>query len=178
MNLPWKVYDPVPSPLAESLARAFDLHPIVASILERRGIESTEAAERFLHPNLNALHDPFLLRGMDEAVDEVAGAIQDDRRIVISGDYDVDGITSSAMLWEFLRAAGCGDVEVFIPNRFHHGYGLTSRTADALLERNPDPTRDVRWGRPTTAEMMFGWMRYTHVEARRIVVGGDSSGTD
>jgi len=137
MSLPWKVHAHSPTPLGESLSRSLGLHPIVASILERRGIGSPEEAERFLCPSLNHLHDPFLLKGMDAAVAALDEALREGRRIVISGDYDVDGITSSTLLVKFLRDAGCRDVDVFIPNRFDHGYGLTPRTVEALLERKP-----------------------------------------
>jgi single-stranded-DNA-specific exonuclease len=135
------------------LAREAGVHPIVAEILLRRGIATAEAARRFLHPSLGDLHDPFLLQGMDAAVARILKALGAGERIVVSGDYDVDGVTSSAMLTHFLRAAGCADLHPFIPNRFSHGYGLTTRTVDALLELKPSLVVTVDNGITAIAEV-------------------------
>ncbi|HEX7929065.1 MAG TPA: single-stranded-DNA-specific exonuclease RecJ [bacterium] len=110
---------------------------MIAEILLRRGVDSAEAAKRFLRPSLQHLHNPFELMGMEAAVTAIGQALEEGKPIVVSGDYDVDGITSSAMLTHFLRAAGAKGLQTFIPNRFGHGYGLTTRTVDALLELKP-----------------------------------------
>ena len=110
---------------------------LVAELLLRRGIAGAEDARRFLEPGLDQLHDPFLLKGMDDAVRVLAEALATGARIVVSGDYDVDGITSSALLTDFLLRAGAADLACFVPNRFDHGYGLTARTVDALLALRP-----------------------------------------
>jgi single-stranded-DNA-specific exonuclease len=119
------------------LVRGASLHPLVAGLLVRRGIASPEAARRFLEPGLEQLHDPFLLKGMEDAVRVLAEALATGARIVVSGDYDVDGITSSALLTDFLRRAGAASPATFVPNRFDHGYGLTARTVEALLALRP-----------------------------------------
>ena len=136
---PW-IVPPEGDPKArEALCAEAGLHPLVAEILLRRGIEDPEAAKVFFQPGLEGLHDPFLLKGMEAAVERIAQALKGGERIVVSGDYDVDGTTSSALLTHFLRAAGAGSdsLEFFIPNRFEHGYGLTSATVDALLAKKP-----------------------------------------
>ncbi len=133
----WIVHPPAPAAARERLCAELGLHPLLAEILIRRGVADPAAAEAFLNPRLEHLHDPFLLKGMDAAVERILRALAQDERIVVSGDYDVDGITSSALLTHFLRAAGARQLEYFIPNRFEHGYGLTPRTADALLALRP-----------------------------------------
>jgi single-stranded-DNA-specific exonuclease len=134
---PWLLHDPPAPAKRDALCREAGLHPIVAEILLRRGIDSVDAVRRFLRPSLQHLHNPYALKGMEEAVAAIAAALESQQPIVVSGDYDVDGITSSAMLTHFLRAAGAKHLRPFIPNRFGHGYGLTTRTVDALLELKP-----------------------------------------
>ncbi len=131
----WAFHPNSGSEAAHALAEQLGLHPLMAALLARRGLDGAEAVERFLRPSLEHPHDPFLLKGMDEAVTRIAGALADGEKIVISGDYDVDGITSSAVLAHFLEAAGCESLDIFIPNRFDHGYGLTARSVDELLKR-------------------------------------------
>ncbi|MEE8434961.1 MAG: single-stranded-DNA-specific exonuclease RecJ [bacterium] len=136
---PW-IMPPEGDPKArEALCAEAGVHPLVADMLLRRGIADPEAAKVFFQPGLAGLHDPFLLKGMEAGVERIARALKSGERIVVSGDYDVDGATSSALLTHFLRAAGAGTetLEFFIPNRFEHGYGLTSATVDALLAKKP-----------------------------------------
>lgn len=133
----WILHEKGAAERRERLCAQAGLHPIVADILLRRGIDAPETAQAFLAPRLEHLHDPFLLKGMDAAVGRIARALEKGERIVVSGDYDVDGIASSALLTHFLRAAGAARPAYFIPNRFEHGYGLTARTVDALLALRP-----------------------------------------
>ena len=102
--------------LPEALSRALIL----------RGVDTFDRARAFFRPGISGLHDPFLMEDMHAASDRVARAIRDKERIVVYGDYDVDGTTASALLVSSLRLLG-GDVGFFVPNRFEHGYGL-SRT--------------------------------------------------
>jgi single-stranded-DNA-specific exonuclease len=149
----WVLHDPPAADLRDRLCREAGLHPVVAEILLRRGIDTAAAAERFLRPSLQHLHNPFQLLGMTEAVNAIGQALEEGQSIVVSGDYDVDGITSSAMLTHFLRAAGAQHLRTFIPNRFGHGYGLTTRTVDALLELKPALIVTVDNGITASAEV-------------------------
>jgi single-stranded-DNA-specific exonuclease len=137
MTPQWIVQPPAPPAQRERLCAGLGLHPLLAELLIRRGVGEPAAAEAFLQPRLEHLHDPFALKGMAEAVQRTVRALQGGERIVVSGDYDVDGITSSALLTQFLRAAGAQGLDYFIPNRFEHGYGLTARTVEALLAMRP-----------------------------------------
>lgn len=138
MGPQWMLHPTPPDALTRPLREQLGLHPLVADILVRRGVDSPEAARRFLQPGLEQLHDPFLLKHMPRAVEAIVRALRDGRHIVISGDYDVDGITATALLYRFMQDAGAPRVSRFIPNRFAHGYGLTPKTVDALLALQPE----------------------------------------
>jgi single-stranded-DNA-specific exonuclease len=110
-------------PAAARLARELSLHPLAARVLAARGLGDVADAERFLAARLSDLPDPFALEGMDRAVERIAGALAREERIACYGDYDVDGVASTALLAGFLRAAG-GDVVTYTPHRLAEGYGL------------------------------------------------------
>lgn len=105
------------------LARQLDIHPIIAKMLLHRGIDRVEEAKRFINPKLSDLHDPYLLDGMKEAVDRIQIALNKKEKILIYGDYDADGVSSTSLLVHLFRRLGA-DVDYCIPNRFRDGYGI------------------------------------------------------
>ncbi|HYQ80955.1 MAG TPA: single-stranded-DNA-specific exonuclease RecJ [Anaeromyxobacteraceae bacterium] len=119
---------------AEGLARALGLHPLAARVLTARGLGEPERAERFLRAGLTDLPDPFLMKGMAAAVERVVRAVEGGERIACYGDYDVDGVTSTALLAGFLRAAGA-EVVTYTPHRLVEGYGLNQRAVETLAGR-------------------------------------------
>lgn len=120
-TLRW-VVSPRPDPAAvEALAGALRLPPALAALLVQRGHGTVEAARRYLRPSLAELADPFLLAGMREAVDAIVHAVRSGGRILVHGDYDVDGQCSSALITRALRLAGA-DVLPFLPHRLRDGY--------------------------------------------------------
>lgn len=120
--------------MVSSLAREISVTPLVAALLISRGFGEPESARRFLNPDLEDLHDPFLLNGMDDAVARIKTAIERGERIMIWGDYDVDGTTGTVLLRKALRHLGV-ETEFHIPNRFTEGYGLN---IDALKKAKSD----------------------------------------
>ena len=108
---------------AAVLARDAALPLPLARLLVSRGIGDVEAARRFLAPRLDDLHDPFLLKDLDRAVERIERAIAEREKIAIHGDYDVDGVTSTVLLRRAIEMLG-GDVRHFIPERLRDGYGL------------------------------------------------------
>ena len=100
------------------------MHPLGADILLSRGFNTQKDIQSFLEPSLNNLRDPFQLRHMRLAVELLQDAIVNDRQIIILGDYDVDGITATALVLDFLKACGAEKVDYFIPNRIKHGYEI------------------------------------------------------
>jgi single-stranded-DNA-specific exonuclease len=108
---------------ARELARSLELSPIVAGLMLARGYRDRTAAEHFLKPSLDHLHDPFEMRGMPEAVARVLRAIDQQQKILVYGDYDVDGTTGTAVLLRALRMLGA-TAGYHVPHRFTEGYGI------------------------------------------------------
>ena len=119
------------------LARDLRISPVLAQVLSARGYNSTEAAREYLDPKLNDLHDPDQLPGIANAADRVVSAVQSGRRITIYGDYDVDGVTGTSLLWHCLKLAGA-QVDYYIPHRLEEGYGLNSEAVRKLHAEHPD----------------------------------------
>ena len=124
------------APRVKSLSAELRVPALVAQVLLARGVESAESAREFLSARLTDLHDPSLLPGIDEAADRIVAAIADKRLITIYGDYDVDGVTGTSLLWHCLTLAG-GRVEYTIPDRLNDGYGLNPKAIRTLAEQNP-----------------------------------------
>lgn len=107
----------------------------IVKILLNRGIDTVEEMKTFLNPDEKDFHDPFLMKGMKETVLRINKAIENKERILIFGDYDVDGVTSTAMLYKFLQSLGL-ETYYFIPHRLEEGYGLSINGIDYALSKN------------------------------------------
>ena len=112
------------------------LPPIVAALLAQRGLADTQSAQKFLRPALTDLHDPETLPGTTRAAERLARAVRDQQQIVIYGDYDVDGITATAILWHLLKLAGA-NVRTYVPHRIEEGYGLNDNAITELCQDRP-----------------------------------------
>ena len=147
--------DPGLAAVAQRLRREMDLPPFLADLLARRGYLTPEAVQNFLHPKLNLLTDPFTLPNMPAAADRILRALADGERIVLYGDYDVDGVTSLTILSGLLRAYG-GDVECFLPLRIEEGYGLSTEGVARCLETlRPQLLIAVDCGTASVGEIAF-----------------------
>ncbi len=111
------------------LATGLGIHPKLAGLLVGRGIETLEQAKRFFEPRLEELHDPFRMKDMMLAVQRIERAIGERERIMIYGDYDVDGITAVAMTYNYLRRWEC-DLLFYVPDRYAEGYGISQKGID------------------------------------------------
>ncbi len=125
MKKEWQILSP-DLQLVENLCKNIKCHPAVASILVNRHILSAEQASNFLNTTLNHLHPPFSMNDMDAAVDRIVSAIMRKEKILIFGDYDVDGVTATALLFKFFRRIGA-QVSYYIPHRITEGFGLKKR---------------------------------------------------
>lgn len=105
------------------LAPELGISPLLSQLLASRNIKTPEEAEIFLSPKLSNLHSPFLMKDMEKAVDRICRAIKDGEQIILYGDYDVDGVTGTSLLFLFLKELGA-QVSFFIPGRIEQGYGL------------------------------------------------------
>jgi single-stranded-DNA-specific exonuclease len=122
---------------AGAVAAALRLHPLVGQLLVTRGIDTTAAADTFLHPKLNHLSDPAAIPGVDRAARRIARAIAEQQPIVIYGDYDVDGITASSVLWHVVTHLGAR-ATTYVPHRVDEGYGLNGDAIGAICDNDPD----------------------------------------
>ncbi len=127
------IYNP-PSEEASLLAGKLGIPLEIAQILVNRGIREPETAHSFLYGELGKLHDPYLMKGMKEAVGRIKQAISQGEKIIVFGDYDVDGILSIVILRRALEYLG-GEVDYFIPDRLKYGYGIKEEFIDIVLEK-------------------------------------------
>ena len=139
----------------EAIGRALGLHEAVARALVNRGVDSADSARRFLDPSIEHLHDPYLFVEMKQAVSRIARAVREQQRIVVYGDYDVDGITATAVLVKFLSRLG-GRVRAYIPNRLEEGYGLNKDALAAIAEQGCDLVITADCGISAREEVAFG----------------------
>ena len=119
---------------ADELAEKIGMSPIMASLLIKRGIKTESAAKRFFRPMLNELIDPFLMNDMDVAVDRLNDAMGRKERIMVYGDYDVDGCTAVALVYKFLQQF-YSNIEYYIPSRYEEGYGVSIKGIDYAAEK-------------------------------------------
>ncbi len=125
MNYSWKLSEQADDRVTGELARQLNVKPIIAKLLAQRGLDSVEKAKTFFFSSLNDQHDPFLMDGMNAAVDRVFEALERYEKILVYGDYDVDGTTGAALLYMFFRKLGA-TVEFYIPDRLKEGYGVST----------------------------------------------------
>ncbi|MGA2854131.1 MAG: DHH family phosphoesterase, partial [Verrucomicrobiota bacterium] len=135
MKFRWSPAPPQPL-LAGQLASQLKISPLLAQCLLNRGFSEPSAIRQFLQPRLKNLADPFLLPNMDAAIGRLLRAREKNEPLVIFGDYDVDGVTSTALLLEVLRALGWR-VDFYLPNRMDEGYGLSADGVENCLKKFP-----------------------------------------
>ncbi len=123
-----------------TLSRAAGVAPLIAQLLLNRGVTDARSATAFFDDRLTGLHDPETLPGVVDAATRIVAAIRARRKIVIYGDYDVDGVCGTSILWACLRLAGAGDVDYYIPHRVEEGYGLNG---DALRQLRVEQGAEV-----------------------------------
>ncbi len=135
MNYKWS-YEPVTEEQeegAKKLANELGISPILGKFLLNRGIQSAPEAKRFFRPQLTDLHDPFLYKDMDIAVDRLNMALGHKERILVYGDYDVDGCTAVALVYKFLQQY-YSNIDYYIPDRYDEGYGVSYKGVDYAYE--------------------------------------------
>jgi single-stranded-DNA-specific exonuclease len=123
-QLKWEFVPEPSSQEIENIASELSLPSVIAKILASRGLDTKEKAEKFLNPSLEDLCDPYLLKDMDKGVDRIIRALREKEKVMIFGDYDVDGITAASLLFLVLNKLG-GEVSYYLPNRLIEGYGLS-----------------------------------------------------
>lgn len=134
MDKRWVIKPSGEASIIEGLAHALDIDKSLANLLAQRGIVNVEGAKAFFRPKLEHLHDPFLMKDMDKAVERIRKAISNDESILIYGDYDVDGTTAVALVYTFIKQF-YPKVDYYIPNRYSEGYGVSVQGVDFAVEK-------------------------------------------
>ena len=135
MNYKWNYSQPTPEETAwaEQIAAQQRIHPALAQLLPARGVTTQAEANKFFRPQLTDLHDPFLMDNMQLAVNRINLAMGRKERILVYGDYDVDGCTAVALVFKFLRQY-YSNVDFYIPDRYEEGYGISKKGVDYAAE--------------------------------------------
>ena len=133
MNKKWEIceYD---EKVVKKIARENNITELMATLLVNRGIVNKKEIEIFLAPTRKDFHDPFLMPDMKQAVDRIEKAMKNNEKIIIYGDYDVDGVTSITVLKKFLKDRGMTEVGYYIPKRLDEGYGLNKEAIQKIYE--------------------------------------------
>lgn len=150
MDANWRIL-PHDMAVVRDLERSASIPPIVAQLLVCRGIRDAETAREFLDAKLSGLRDPELLPGVEQAAERIHAAIKAEKKITIYGDYDADGITSTAILYRCLKLMGAS-VSYYVPHRIDEGYGLNVEALEKLAERDNDMVITVDCGIASVAE--------------------------
>jgi len=136
------------------LSKAFKISPVTATVMINRGITDVVLAKEYLDCEIAPLFDPFLLKDMDKAVGRIKSAIEKREKITIYGDYDVDGITATALLTSFLKSINA-NVEYYIPQRQNEGYGLNKEALFKIKESGTDLVVTVDVGVTAVEEAQY-----------------------
>ena len=131
METKWILHQPVDKKQVEEIVKVLNIDENLATLLVQRGITNYEEAKTFFRPSLSQLHDPFLMKDMDKAVERVLQAINNGEKVLIYGDYDVDGTTAVAVVYTYLKPFfKKKKIEFYIPDRYEEGYGISIKGID------------------------------------------------
>jgi single-stranded-DNA-specific exonuclease len=135
MEKKWVVKEKGDTAVLKQLAGALGVSESLANLMVQRNISSAEEAHTFFNPSLDYLHDPFLMKDMNIAVDRISTAVKKNEKILVYGDYDVDGTTAVALMYSFLKDQ-YSNVEYYIPDRYKEGYGVSIQGLDFAYQNN------------------------------------------
>lgn len=135
MDKKWVIKEKEDVVITEQLAKSLDIENKIASLLVQRNIHTPDDASSFFMPDLSGLHDPFLMMDMNKAVDRISSAIDRNEKILVYGDYDVDGTTSVALVYSFFKKI-YSNLGFYIPDRHEEGYGISYKGIDWAVENN------------------------------------------
>ncbi len=149
----------------EEMSKMFNLNKHLVHLLFSRGVDTQDKLKKFLNPSISDLYDPFLFEDMEKVVEKIQSHLEKNNKILIFGDYDVDGISATAILLKYFNSIGA-NVSHFMPNRYEDGYGLTIKTLDKIFEHNkPDLIITVDCGITAVEET-----DYIHSQGVEIIV--------
>ena len=134
MQKRWSLRTLPPASAINQLSAELNINPVLSTLLLQRGINNFDEARAFFRPDLGQMHNPFLMRDMDIAIARIEQALTAGERIMVYGDYDVDGTTSVALVYSFFKRI-YNQLEYYIPDRYAEGYGISTRGIDYAQEQ-------------------------------------------
>jgi len=135
MEKNWKIKKQGDQAIIDHLSQVLGIDKVLANLLTQRGISTYDEAKAFFRPDLAHLHDPFLMMDMDKAIDRIDKALRDNEKILVYGDYDVDGTTAVALVYSFLKKLS-KNLEFYVPDRYHEGYGVSYKGIEYAAAHN------------------------------------------
>ncbi len=132
----WNLKSVNKTQIVDNLAKQLNVNTVIAKLLVLRGITTFDEAKDFFCPDLKNLHNPYLMKDMEKAVSRILKAIETKEKILVYGDYDVDGTTSVALMSSFLKTIHPNHIEIYIPDRYKEGYGVSTQGIDFAHENN------------------------------------------
>ena len=151
MQKRWAEQDVTNLRAVEDLKHQLNIDEVLATLLVNRGINTFDEARDFFRPSLNHLHDPFLMRDMEIAIARIEQAIDSKERILIYGDYDVDGTTSVSLVYSFFKKFH-KEIDYYIPDRYKEGYGISTQGIDYAFKNNFGLSLLIKLSMPTHLE--------------------------
>lgn len=140
--------------VVQQLTSKLKVDNCIANLLIQKGITNLEQAHAFFHPNMNDLHDPFLMKDMDKAISRIESAINNQEKILVYGDYDVDGTTAVALVFSFFKNF-YSNINYYIPDRFSEGYGVSVKGIDYAVANNFQLIISVDCGTRATKQVQY-----------------------
>ena len=140
--------------IISELSALLGISEVAARLIYTRGYRTKDAGNAFLEPTVATLHDPFLMKDMDRAVERISKAVENGEKITVYGDYDVDGVTSVTLLYLYLKSLGA-NVSYYIPLRAKEGYGVSKAAINALSQKGTDLIITVDTGITANAEVEY-----------------------
>jgi len=159
MEKRWVVKDKGDQETVLELSRALNINTLLSSLLVQRGIRNFREAKNFFRPKLLYLHDPFLMKDMARSVNRIEMAIKHREKILVYGDYDVDGTTAVALVYTFLKSI-YRDVDFYIPDRYTEGYGISKAGVDYAAEHGISLVIALDCGIKATDNIIYAAERY------------------
>jgi single-stranded-DNA-specific exonuclease len=133
MQKRWLIAEPIPEVEVISLSNALKIDTVVSEILLQRNVNNFETAENFFRPKLENLHNPFLMKNMEKAVERINNAIKNQDVVQLYGDYDVDGTTSVALMHNYFSKK-VTNLSFYIPDRYEEGYGVSQKAMEIAVK--------------------------------------------
>src|SRR5215213_8700524 len=131
----WTIKSPGSIEIVRALSKELNISLVLANLLVQRWVSSFDEAKKFFRPSLDDLHDPYLMKDMDKAIERIERALGDGEKILVYGDYDVDGTTAVALVYSFLKTLDA-NVDYYLPDRYKEGYGISTQGIDYAKENN------------------------------------------